>query len=47
MSPPKSFDHPSFGPCELVPAIVAIKWSRPQSPEEACDLVQLQLGAGF
>jgi hypothetical protein len=34
MSPPKSFDHPSFGPCELVPAIVAIKWSRPQSPEE-------------
>ncbi len=26
MSLPKTFDHPSFGSCQLVPSIVAIKW---------------------
>lgn len=29
MYSPKTFDHPSFGPCNLVPDIVAIKWSHP------------------
>ena len=29
MYSPKSFDHPSFGACELVQGIVAVKWSRP------------------
>jgi hypothetical protein len=28
----KSFNHPAFGPCELVPMLVAIKWVNPLSP---------------
>jgi subtilisin family serine protease len=35
MSPQKTLDHPSFGPAELVPGIVAIRWARQLSPEEA------------
>ena len=33
MSPPKSLDHPSFGKCELIPTIVAIKWRTPLAPD--------------
>jgi len=33
MAPPKTLDHPSFGPCELVPTIVAIRWKSP-TPDE-------------
>ena len=33
MSLPKTFDHPSFGSCELIPSIVAIKWARPLPPD--------------
>ena len=29
MSAPATFEHPTFGPCELVPSIIAIKWVRP------------------
>lgn len=31
MAPQKTLDHPSFGPCELVPSIIAIKWKAPVS----------------
>ncbi|HLM25230.1 MAG TPA: hypothetical protein VK274_09245, partial [Pyrinomonadaceae bacterium] len=33
MTPPKTLDHPSFGECELIPTIVAIRWKRP-TPQE-------------
>lgn len=33
MAPPKTLDHPSFGKCELVPTIVAIRWKSPTPPE--------------
>ena len=33
MAAPKTLDHPSFGKCELVPAIVAIRWKSP-TPQE-------------
>lgn len=26
---PKMLDHPSFGPCELIPTVVAIRWKSP------------------
>lgn len=39
MSPQKTLDHPSFGPAELVPGIVAIRWARQLSPEEARTLM--------
>ncbi len=29
----KTLNHPSFGPCELVPSIVAIKWASPQNAQ--------------
>ncbi len=32
---PKSLDHPSFGQCELVPSLVAIKWAVPTKGEAA------------
>ena len=32
-SAPETLDHPTFGPCTLVPSIVAIKWLRPRNPE--------------
>jgi thermitase len=35
MSPPKTLDHPSFGKCELIPTIVAIRWKSPLSTEAA------------
>ncbi|HEX3280791.1 MAG TPA: S8 family serine peptidase [Pyrinomonadaceae bacterium] len=35
MSPQKTLDHPSFGPSELVPGIVAIRWARQLAPAEA------------
>lgn len=31
---PKALNHPSFGPCDIVASIVAIKWLRPISPKE-------------
>jgi len=34
MSPPKLIDHPTFGPCELVPSIVAIRWTTPLKAAE-------------
>ena len=33
MSPPKTLDHPSFGQCELVPTLLAIRWKAPLSSE--------------
>ena len=33
MAPPKTLDHPSFGACELVPTVVAIRWKSPTPPE--------------
>jgi hypothetical protein len=30
---PKTIRHPTFGPCELNPAVVAIRWRRPLTPE--------------
>jgi Subtilase family len=33
MSVPKKIDHPSFGACELVPTIVAIRWKTPVSQD--------------
>jgi subtilisin family serine protease len=39
MSPQKTLDHPSFGPAELVPEVVAVKWARPVPPEEARTLL--------
>jgi len=33
MTPLKTLDHPSFGECELIPTIVAIRWKRP-TPQE-------------
>jgi Subtilase family len=32
-SAPQTLNHPTFGPCKLVPAIVAIKWSAPLDPQ--------------
>jgi hypothetical protein len=29
----RKFDHPSFGPCEIVPTIIAIRWARPLAPD--------------
>src|SRR4051812_17841195 len=26
---PQTLNHPTFGPCKLVPAIIAIRWSAP------------------
>lgn len=31
--PPRRIDHPSFGSCELVPTIVAIRWKSSISPD--------------
>lgn len=31
---PKTLNHPTFGPCEIVASIVAIKWLKPTSPKE-------------
>lgn len=33
MFSPKTLDHPTFGPCESVPSVIAIKWTRPLSQE--------------
>ncbi|SRR6266542_867896 len=33
MAPPKTLDHPSFGTCERIPTIVAIRWKSP-TPQE-------------
>jgi Subtilase family len=33
-SKPKTLNHPTFGPCELVPTIVAIQWTRPLTAQE-------------
>ena len=33
MAAPKTLNHPSFGECELVPTIVAIRWKSP-TPKE-------------
>lgn len=33
MSPPATFDHPSFGPCELVRSIIAIRWTSRLPPD--------------
>jgi hypothetical protein len=30
---PKALNHPTFGACELVPSIVAIKWAKPLNPQ--------------
>jgi hypothetical protein len=30
---PKTLNHPTFGPCELVPSLVAIKWVNPLNPK--------------
>jgi thermitase len=30
---PKTLDHPTFGPCDLVPSIVAIRWVTAKTPE--------------
>jgi thermitase len=30
---PKTLNHPTFGPCELVPSLVAIKWENPLNPK--------------
>jgi subtilisin family serine protease len=32
-SAPQTLNHPTFGPCKLVPAIVAIRWSAPLDPQ--------------
>ncbi len=42
MSPRKVLDHPSFGPCELVPSIVAIRWSAPRSQKEVSSILSGQ-----
>ncbi len=39
MSPRIVLDHPSFGPCELVPSLVAVKWARRVPPKEARTLL--------
>jgi subtilisin family serine protease len=31
---PRTFNHPSFGTCELVPKLIAIRWSSPRRPDE-------------
>lgn len=36
---PDRLDHPSFGPCELVPALVAVKWARPVDGEAAASML--------
>ena len=33
MPPPRTFEHPTFGSCDLVPSKVAIKWSGPLGDE--------------
>jgi Subtilase family len=32
---PRTFEHPSFGRCVLVPSLIAIKWTEPLDPESA------------
>ena len=32
-SAPKTLNHPTFGPCKLVPSIVAIKWATPRDTQ--------------
>jgi hypothetical protein len=32
---PKALNHPTFGQCEIVASIVAIKWATPVSPKDA------------
>lgn len=39
MSPKPILDHPSFGPCELVPSIIAVKWATKVRPEAARSLL--------
>ena len=29
MKSPKTLQHPSFGPCELIPSVIAVKWAAP------------------
>jgi thermitase len=31
----KKLDHPAFGPCELIPTLVAVKWKAPLPPKDA------------
>jgi thermitase len=33
--PAKEINHPTFGPCEIIPSLFAIKWARPLSSEQA------------
>jgi thermitase len=33
-SAPKTIQHPTFGPSELVPSVVAVRWAAPRSPED-------------
>ncbi|MBI4905492.1 MAG: S8 family serine peptidase [Acidobacteria bacterium] len=41
---PKQFDHPSFGKCELIATLAAIKWANALAPEEvAAALTALKL----
>ena len=35
MAPPKTLNHPAFGPCEQVPSIVAIRWATPREDAPA------------
>src|SRR3954454_4772969 len=34
-SAPQTLNHPTFGPCKLVPAIVAVRWRAPLDPQAA------------
>lgn len=34
-SAPRRLDHPTFGPCKLVPSIIAIKWATPLDAQAA------------
>jgi hypothetical protein len=31
----KKLDHPAFGPCELVPTLIAVKWKAPLATKGA------------
>lgn len=37
--PPKTLTHPSFGPCDLVPSVLAIKWTSRVTLHEAASIL--------
>ena len=39
MSFPKTLAHPTFGPCELVPTLIAIRWKEPQAENTVAELL--------